>query len=243
LLSIAITAVAIKAKTAQSSPFTGLPDYTLHFSRQQFFNTTQQLVSQLFFLPENALSAAQVVVILALVWAIAAATRNKGLLLGAAMITVLPLPINFITYRGFFVMYLPLLGWAIYAATLLAGYRRRLPAPAVFSTAALFLFLVQSQDSTWSFDQFTPHQVQIRRLKDDLPHIRPSIPKGGSVLFLSDGFDADSWNPLYIVRLTYRDPAIAVDRVKTMPPGSAQEEKYSLVLDYKRDRYIESSRK
>jgi hypothetical protein len=248
-----ITAVAIKMKTGPSSSFAGVPDYALHFSLHQFLHTTKLFLDQLFFLPEGSLNTTKVIAILAALWAIALVTRQKPLLLCAALITLSPLPVNFITYRGFFVMYLPLAGWAIYLSSLLVAARewlwntvwKRPPLPkntwepervGLFLIAAYVLFNIQSHDSYRSFDRIDPSQARIRALKEDLLRVRPSLAGNGKVLFLRDGFQPEDWDPLYIVRLAYRDPGIVVDRAKNMRAPLRPGE-YNLVLDYCGQRY------
>lgn len=248
-----MTAIAIRMKTAPGGSFAGNSYYAVDLSVQQYFNTTMPLLNHLFFLPDpdHGFTRMQVIILFTALWTIAAVTRSKPLLLAAAIITVTPLPINFIVYRGFFVMYIPLVGWVLYFATLLVGARDwllRVPSPswaprrvALFLATACALFVIQAHDRFWTFDRVDPAQFLIRDLKKDLIRIRPSLAANGSVLFLGDAFQPGSWDPLYVVRLLYRNPGIPVDRVKMMPPGSdpARMESYSLVLDYCSGRYVE----
>ncbi len=158
------------------------------------------------------------------------------------MIVVTPIPVNFIVYRGFFVMYLPLLGWTLYLATMLVRARDWLRSlvsagdperAGLFVATAFVLFTIQSRDRFWTFDRVDPAQPLIRQLKESLVRIRPSMPKNGSVLFLGDPFSGDEgWDPVFVVRLLYRSPDIAVDRVKAMGSGAQRRDAYSLVLDY-----------
>jgi hypothetical protein len=163
--------------------------------------------------------------------------RDRTLLLAAIIILVAPLPVNFITYRGFFVMYVPLIGWALYFGTLLSRWAQTMPARiAVFATTAAVLFVVQSHDRFWTFDRVDPHQHMIRALHRDLAEIGAAVPKEGRVLFLRDAFEPDRWDPVFVVRLMYKDPFLTVDRIKTNP--AAQPDQYNLVLDYDGGRYF-----
>ena len=239
-LALFITALAFVIKRASPS-FATVPDYALHLSVHQFFATTRPLISELFFLPGGMLNNAKTVAIFALVWGIALATRRKPLLFAAAFITLAPLPINFITYRGFFVMYLPLAGWAIYVATALAEGRDWLlktvwKRPALiegswepervglFLFVAYVLFNIQAHDTYRSFDAIDPSQANLRTLHESL--VRSSLPASGRVLLLHDPFPRDVWDPTFLARLTYRDNTLIVDRERT--PAAA----YDLILDY-----------
>jgi hypothetical protein len=247
----AMTAIAFQFRQTATSPFHGVPDYRVIISAQRYFETTLPLVSQMFFLHDDAFNAAEVVVLFALMWATAIALRNKAMMLGAAIVILAPLPVNFITYRGFFVMYLPMLGWALYLAALLAGLKdwiaariprvRHLDAALLLATAAL-MFAIERQDTVWTFEVVDVNQVLIRGMRQDLSRIRPAFPKNGRVLFLKQAFDADSYNPLYIVRLLYRSAGIAVDCAhSSRAPSPAKPESYDLVLAYCGRHYIENN--
>lgn len=237
--SLALTAAAFVMKTSAASAFANVPDYQLHLTIRQFFATTRPELSQLLFL-RGELNTTETVGIFALVWGIALASRSKPLLFAAAFVTLAPLPINFIAYRGFFVMYIPLAGWAIYIATALVGgfdwlwkaMAKREPErvfPALL--LAYFLFNVQASDPYGSFDRVNEEQAYIRTLKQGLA-VRPQLPPNGRVLLLHDPFARDSYNPLIVVRLAYRDNSLSVDR----EPGKSGQP-YDLALDYDGQQY------
>ena len=254
-----ITALAILEKTSLHSPFTGVADYKLHFSMHQFMSTLRPLTDQLLYLHEGTLNTTKVLSLFALVWIVAVVSKQKHLLLCAVIVTIAPLPINFIVYRGFFVMYMPLLGWAIYLAGVLVGIRewlyravwKRPPLPTATwepERIGLFLLVAALLSYIQLHDQYVnavdPVQAQIRTLKENLLQIRPVMPMKSSVLFLRDGFVQDSFDPIYIVRLLYHDPDIRVDSVKRMSPvdGPVEWKNYNLVLDYCGGRYKEIRR-
>ena len=227
-----------------------MPDYGLHLSVHQFFATTRPLLSELFFLPGGTLNNFKTVLIFASVWGIALATARKPLLFAAAFLTFAPLPINFIAYRGFFVMYLPLAGWAIYVATALVEGRDWMlktvwKRPGLIEGSweperiGLFLFVayvsfsVQSHDVYRSFDSVDPSQANLRTLHDSLA-VRPSLPSGGRVLLLHDPFPRDVYDPVFVVRLAYKDASLTVDRRFNGEPAAGS---YDLILAYEGGRY------
>jgi hypothetical protein len=185
--------------------------------------------------------------VFALTWGIALAARSKPLLFAAAFLTLTPLPINFITYRGFFVMYLPLAGWAIFIATALVEGRdwllktvwKRLPLIegsweperiGLFLFTAYLLFSLQGHDVR-SFDAVDPSQANLRTLRESLA-VRPNLPTGGRVLLLHDPFPRDVYDPLFVVRMNYGDATLTVDR------DHAVSEPYDLILDYDGRQYL-----
>jgi len=254
-IAAAMTAIAFGFRQSSASSFHGIPDYHFVFSISRYFETTVPLVSQVFFLSETAFGPATVVVLFAVLWIVALAAKNRPMMLGAAIIMLAPLPVNFIIYRGFFVMYLPMFGWALYFAAALVMLKDWMAAVAgirlprlVYLDAALLvvtaavLFVVEYRDDEWNFGVVDVKQVLIRGLRDDLSRVRPALPKSARVLFLTHAFEPESFEPLYVVRLLYRDSGIAVDcaqssRVsKPVTPGN-----YQLVLAYCNRHYVEVS--
>jgi hypothetical protein len=233
-ISFAMTIAATKIRTGAGTAFTGNPDYAMHVSVHQFFLTTRQLLSDLFVLPPGSINTTNAVLVFAAVWATAiwAAAmdgRRRDLVLCALILTVTPLPINFITARGFFVMYLPLIGWAMYLAiAAVAGrdwllkhvwHRPALPSGTwepervgLFLVTLYVLFNVHSHDQQRSFLIPDGPRTRIRSLAESLGRMKLPIPRGGSVLFVSDAFrNYDQYMPLYVVRLFYHDPDLVVD--------------------------------
>jgi hypothetical protein len=248
-LSLTVTAIAFFVK--KSSPaFAHAADYGLRLSAHQFFATTRPLVAEVFYLSGGALNNSKTVLIFALAWGIALATRRKPLLFAAAFLTLTPLPINFIAYRGFFVMYLPLAGWAIYFATALAEGRdwllktvwKRPPLiegsweperVGLFLFAAYVLFSIQAHDIR-SFDAIDPSQANLRALHEGLA-VRPNLPAGGRVLLLHDPFPRDVYDPVFVIRMNYEDASLSVDRGFDRQPGNGP---YDLILDYDGRQYL-----
>ncbi len=226
-ISFAMTIVATKLRTGAGTAFSGNPEYALHISVRQFFLTTRQLLDDLFVLQPGTLSTAKAAGILLLVWVIAILAKRRDLRLAAVIITLAPLPINFINYRGFFVMYLPMLGWVMFAAIAIVASRdwllqhvwNRAPLPprtwepervAAFVFTLYVLFNVYAHDPARSFLYPIAEQQHIRELNESLTKLRLPIPKGGSVLFLDNGLE-DRWAPLYVLRFYYGDPTMNVD--------------------------------
>ena len=101
----------------------------------------------------------------------------------------------------------------------------------MFAATACALFFIQSHDHYWTFERVDPEQYRIRELNEDLTRLRPPLHREAKVLFLKDGFAPDTWTPLYVVRMFYHDPNIAVDRLKKGTPPLPSSD-YSLILDY-----------
>ncbi len=219
-----MTAAAFRMKIAKGSSFFGIHDYDQIFTVDRYFSTMAPLISQLFYLREHALSRVATVLVLAAFFAIAAFARNKAMLLGAAILVLVPLPINFIVYRGFFVMYIPLIGWALWASAGLVTARPRIPFAMLLAGAVALIFFAQQRNHVWSFDTPDVNQLRIRAMRQQMTDI--AIPKSGRVLLLHQPFDAGSYDALFLIRLLKHDPEISVD----IGQGTG---KYDVVLDYR----------
>jgi hypothetical protein len=249
-IAAAMTALAFGFRMMRASSFFGVRDYDLHFTVAQYFSTTLPLLSQLFFLPENGLGIPAALAIFAAALAIAALLRDRTLIFAAAVAILAPLPINFIVYRGFFVMYFPLFGWALFFAVLLMrgvnwlGQRipARLPlAAAVFAVTAIALFIVEVTDDTWRFDYPRPGQERTHRIRKDMATLHDSLPKPHRVLFLRQAFEPDSFAPFFVVHLLYRDDTIVVDVApSSRAPRPLQPETYDLIVDLCQGRYVKA---
>jgi hypothetical protein len=228
-IAAAITAVAFEMKTAKGSSFFGIQLYDRSFTVDQYFSTMAPLVGQLFYLREQALGRVAMVLVVAVFFAIAAFARNRAMLLGAAILLLAPLPINFIAYRGFFVMYIPLIGFALWAAAGLMTARPRVPFAALLAAVVAIIFFAQQRNHVWSFDAVDQNQARIRAMRQDLAGI--AIPKAGRVLLLRQPFDAGNYDSLFLMRLLKHDPEIAVD----IGQGTG---KYDVILDYHEGRVM-----
>ena len=120
-----------------------------------------------------------------------------------------PLPVNFIPYRGFFLLYLPLIGWSLYFATglvllrtWLAGSRSRLGdraerAPGrdrgdpVRDSGRPIIFSVSPHPTLISLASAAAEEFIAA-------HPAPAMPHEGGVLFVNDAWDGDTLEPLFI---------------------------------------------
>jgi hypothetical protein len=238
ILTIA-TPLSALAKTGPASFFYASDGYQLHLTWAQWIETTRDWIEGLLYLPYQSLTATGAVLVLLLPWAIALFVRDrerrKPFLLCAALVWLLPLPVNFIEKRNFFVMYIPVAAWSVIAAQSLAGVRdwllKRWPAirvrppwprlaPIAFTVVALHA--VQHHDRFRGFEWIDPSQPNIRALAAGLAQHCPSIPPDGKIELVDDPFDKSSFDPLFIARLWTHRQDIEVHRTppaKSNPPA------------------------
>jgi hypothetical protein len=194
------------------------------------------------------LTNARVVLLWTALLVVALLVRRRAILFAWLIIFLGLLPINFITPRGFFVVYLALPGWYLYAAVLLVALRDALvhrgAAPFAGLEASprqvgLFLLVLgllvplhhrrKPLGSAWVAEA---HQW-VRAVNEPLTRRFPTFPHGATVLFLADPYPVEDWILTFIFRLHYRDDEIRVDRVKINPAlaSSASDYNFRFRLD------------
>ena len=188
------------------------------------------------------LTNARVVLLWAALLLAALLVRRRSILFAWLIMLLGLLPVNFITPRGFFVVYLALPGWYLYSAVLLAALRdalvRRGSVPwggleAAPRQAAMFVLVLallvplhhrrKPLGSAW-----VPEAHQwVRAVNEPLARRFPTFPHGATVLFLADPYPVEDWILTFIFRLHYRDDEIRVDRVKINPALASRAAEYN----------------
>jgi hypothetical protein len=252
LLLCAITAAAMLGKTQAGGPFHGESMYIASFTLKRFFQNARALQSELFYLHPRDLSTRQVLAIWsALLLAPFAIERphRRALWFSAAFAILGPLPIIFLPGRGFYVMYVPLAGWALYCAMLAVfardwiarEIRRRLPMRrngwiAAHAALALCLAYVVTRglsDPGYTSPHYDPMRKVIAETRSDFASLGEFPPRGARLLLLHSRFPDDAWGPLMIARLLYRDPGLWLDRPAVhLFPAAPDPAAYDLVLDF-----------
>lgn len=242
-----LTGLAAYVKAAPGGSMYSDPAYRMTFSAQQFMSHWAKLMSAMFYVNDPGLSISEVGMIWLVMILLAAIARRRYLWFFLAFALVGPLPVIFIPWRGFFVMYLPYAGWVMFAATILVEGRnwawsriwKRPPlGNNAFEPERIFLFAIAAWAVIWMPRMRPPETVYqdpshryIRSAKNELIRLNQPLPRGARVLFLHDRFPADSWGPWQLAVLVYRDRTLRVDRpsmMKTAPDAT----QYDCVFDY-----------
>ncbi len=246
----------------QAGPMVGNPDYQPVFSLTVFMHQWADFLQQIF-QDTQRFNTPGVVLLWLLLLVIAWRLKIPALRFCWIYIIVSMLPIIFLpVHRSGFVLYIPLVGWAIYAATVLATARQRVlewirrssggrwkahawatvrPSQvALFLGTAALLVPVRRQiapDSHWVPEV----QLQVRSLIEPLSRWHPVLPPGSRILFLDDFLPADDWMFTFVIRLYYRDDTLQVHRLKQLGerPGEAAVASYDYVLTFDRLRLIQ----
>jgi len=144
----------------------------------------------------------------------------------AAFLAILtPLPVLLIQQRSLYVMYIPMLGFAMLGASLVgllpARVKNGWTAILLPAVCALLLLPAHLHHKPAGTIWVSSEEHKVRLIVSALDKQLPSLPKGGRVYFQEDPFAADDWILTFIFRLYYRDDTIEVHRSKRSDPGPA----------------------
>jgi hypothetical protein len=219
--------------------------YRPAFTWDRFMLTSRQFLNDLFFWP-NGFTSAYVVLLWAALAAIPWVSKWPALRFAWLFLMVSVAPIAFVEPRGAAQYYVPLFGWALYAATLVAGLSRLLlhplrefRAPAVMAAVLLLLYPFYKANGYGNVTSVTVDGAMLQSLAAQLVALHPTLPEGARLLLLHESDDS-AWDTyLAAVRLNYHDNFLNIDRARKMDhkPGEKELATYDYVLDY-RDRRL-----
>jgi hypothetical protein len=229
----------------------GMTGYTPSLTWRRWVETTAEYLSITFYALRPAGPAA-IALYAAVIAAAVGSVVVRAKSFAAFAILWFPitlLPISFVTPRvSGYVLYIPLLMWALLAGMFLDYARRRLVSSHRFSGTPRALLLLTIAVVFGALNRLEPHdpprvetspvERTVRELKALYPHLNRSV----RLLFLHDAFQPDTFDLLFTIRLLYRDPSIEVHRLSAPddqhpPLGSLPH--YDHIFDYRDFHYIE----
>jgi hypothetical protein len=236
----AITVLDLVPKLASSSTFTASyrPNYSLSTLLGNWCAYAGDLFYQMHPVPRWS-----VVALWCVLAAAAVVTRSKALKFAVLFLLVTPLPVCFIETRSLNVFYIPVVGWALFAAAALVGLQRRwhVPFGAVFAAVAALLAAANVRDAPHRFYTSDTKSEMIRNLSDRMSVLHPNVPAGSHILFLNDPFDTVEWTPVSLLQLQYRDPTLEIHRKKMEVDRAAiATANHEIVLDYRNGQFSDS---
>lgn len=188
--------------------------------------------------------------------------RSRPLLFAWFFLLASLLPVAFIAHYAAFFLYLPMAGWALYAAETLVMARRllltllvraarldgtlarRLRTATVVALPillALFLAPYHRRESGKTLRIFESVQPPSRQLASQLLALQPGLPRGGRVLFVGDPFATDNHLLLFLTRLLYRDMSITVERAPLSQDPRIQHGHYDAVFRFQHGHLVRAT--
>ncbi len=157
-------------------------------------------------------------VLMAAMLALALWQRSRPLLFAWLFVLFSVLPFIFLPrYAGFFI-YLPMLGWTLFAATALAMAREklagRMPPWALFLAVAAVLAPLHVRESRKTAAVFETASLPTAEAIAAFARARVSLPHGAHVFFASDPFPAGDYSLLFLTEEFYHDPTLSIRRAR-----------------------------
>jgi hypothetical protein len=155
-----------------------------------------------------------------------------------------------------FVMYIPMFGMALGAASLLVMLRdsaarclkiSRKPEPVgepvrlvCWVAIASGLMLLYNMYGIDALRPLIAEQENLRAATSDLRQLRKTLRPGADVLLVNDPLPSESWDCLWLFRLLYRDPRIWVERRRDLVNANAMDlSLYDYVFENRSGQYYE----
>jgi len=183
--------------------------------------------------------------------------KSRVLRFAWLFLLIAPLPIAFIPPRTPAQYYIPWFGWTLYAGTLLVGsltyLSRRIPTTplrvarirgtATVVGLAVLLFTYFEHKGWANAGSITHDALVIRSTAEQLHRIYPQFRLGSRLYFMNDPF-GPTYDLLFIMRLSYHDRTLVVDRSKQLQraPDQALLASYDHVFDYRAGQFYELTR-
>lgn len=189
----------------------------------RYMDTSRSLLGNVFLIPFSNPMVLALYILIALHLAY---TRSREMTMAAVIAILGFVPLNFITPREPFVVYLPLGGWALYAALTMRQLRIRGPALAV---GALAIALAANVAYIGKLGDPIGAQAPMGRLVHSIRTIKERPRPGSCLLFTADPFFPD-WDTWFLGKIYFNDHSLKFQMM--MPDGKARADECTRV-DYR----------
>lgn len=197
------------------------PLYRPVISASKYLHTFHLYLNVLFY-REHFFRDANTILLLAAMLGIALWRRSKAMLFAWCFVLFSVLPFIFLPHYSGFFLYLPMVGWALYAATgldmLWVRFARSLPAWILFLAIAIVLAPLHASEARKSMQVFASAELPTTEMIAQLRQLQPVMARGASIYFDSDPFPLKTYSLVFLVRLVYDDLTIQVLRAKDGDP-------------------------
>ncbi len=204
---------------------TSSPLYHPSLSVSYYLETAAQYWSLVFYAPGRLPVTAMLAMWTGMALA-AALLRSRAMWFGLLFWIVTLAPVAVIPVRGGYVLYLPMLGLALYGGVLAVRLREFVTAGrggtlrlasqvCLFGLAAAGLAMAHTRDRTMSATTVR-EQSETRELVLQMRRMHPTLARNAHVLFVEDPF-RDEWFLGFLFRLMYDDAGLWVDSAASRP--------------------------
>jgi hypothetical protein len=217
-VSAAVTLIFIAGRVAGTADLNSNPAYRPQISASAL--TANLTVYLRDFTYDATAGPTTLAVVFAAIAVITLALRSRVMLFGLIWFIAALLPIAFISPRGGYVLYLPMMGLGIWISDalfrlliLVRAPERLLPACAILTVTVLCIWHAAKWPPDW-IPQLTPEWITTRQFSRRYPH----MPRGAKMLFITDPFPREAYDLLFNLRLLYHDDSLTADRLFSGTP-------------------------
>jgi hypothetical protein len=222
-----LTVVVMAVKLATYNPLSRDPRYHISISASGVIEALCRYFDSLTY-REAFLTPVGLLVICAGMLALAHALRSRPMKFGFWFLLISLMPVCIIPiFRNGFMLYIPMIGWALYWGALWTRawqfVASRLPkntGVAIRATAlvaiAVLIVTAHSAKRSRYVEAMRVEQHVPRRMIRQLKELRPRLEPGAQLLILDDALPLSDWSLLLFTQLAYADPGIWVDRAKML---------------------------
>lgn len=244
IVTAGLTVPAVAIKVFTRNPLSNDTFYHQHSAAAtvEHYRAYQHFLLYGMLSPEG-FSTAALLVLWTLMAVAAIRWRSRPMIFGLCFLIVSLVPVCVIPPRGGYMLYIPLMGWALYLGCLFQhladdlvralGATRWAAASRFGALAIAAAFLANSNAAELAPYRalFEHHQAQSRLFIEQLRGLHPRLPRGSSLLLVDDRLD-DGYEPLFLARLAYSDPTLELDRTRMLPaaPQAPALLRYDFVL-------------
>ena len=244
-----MTAVFIVARSSGPEALVKIGAYHPKISAAAYVGSYARYMAELTFLDERAIQPL-VPWILGGCIALSVPLRNRTMLWASLFNVLSILPLAFIPPRAGFAFAVPLAGWTVYCAALVAWLRARIvsrkPRLEWLSQAVVFCliaFFLLRPEAAYMRDNVRPfvHDDQnfVRRTIESLHTVLPAKLVNKRVLALRDPF-RNGYGLIFAIQLSYNDPSVTVDTFKLLELRREPISRvgYDYVIDWTGERFV-----
>ncbi len=224
-----VSVIYIWSRFGQQTPLTDLAAYELVVTPQRYIETTQRYVNLL--LDGGHFTGLQSFLFLIGCLALAIVMRSRLMLFAWLYFMVTILPLSFATPRTGYVLYIPLPGAALYAASFLISVKNLLVSLPERKTVARVLdislvcallagiYLVHDLQGR---DLLARHEGpggehQIHTISSKIGALYPVMSRGSELLLVNDPLGTEAYVPMFTLRLRYNDPSMKIVKLSWNP--------------------------
>ena len=241
--------IYIFGKLTGPESFLRVGEYRPHFSVRAYFESSAHFLGELSY-DHLRLSPWQMAALLAGMLVVALVSRRRSLLWATGFVVVSVFPVAFILIRAGFAYLVPSVGWAVFVSGLLdwlvdlASRRQRLlrPVAQALVLTALFLLIQRRQRISISMHGQVQNEAQdvFRRFNYQTHALIGTPRKGARIMLLSDGDGHTDWDTYFLIRLSYGDQSMVIDRKAVFDAYHMQidRSKYDYMLDWQNGHFV-----